>query len=105
MKLLVLLIIMSTVLSGAVHSVAAQKEETTIRVATFAGGCFWCTEADFEKVPGVVKVISGYTGGIKESDLRRGIIWHDGTCRVCPDILRLEKSHVSRTPRLLFQAC
>ena len=32
-------------------------------VATFAGGCFWCTEADFEKVPGVQKVVSGYTGG------------------------------------------
>ncbi|MDK2848732.1 MAG: peptide methionine sulfoxide reductase msrA/msrB [Desulfuromonadales bacterium] len=35
----------------------------TQMVATFAGGCFWCVEADFEKVPGVVKVISGYTGG------------------------------------------
>ena len=34
-----------------------------LSVATFAGGCFWCTEADFEKVPGVVKVVSGYTGG------------------------------------------
>jgi peptide methionine sulfoxide reductase msrA/msrB len=33
------------------------------RIATFAGGCFWCLEADFEKVPGVEKVISGYTGG------------------------------------------
>jgi len=32
-------------------------------VATFAGGCFWCTESDFEKVDGVVEVISGYTGG------------------------------------------
>jgi peptide methionine sulfoxide reductase msrA/msrB len=32
-------------------------------VATFAGGCFWCVEADFDKVPGVVKTISGYTGG------------------------------------------
>jgi peptide methionine sulfoxide reductase msrA/msrB len=31
--------------------------------ATFAGGCFWCTEADFEKVDGVVEAISGYTGG------------------------------------------
>ncbi len=32
-------------------------------VATFAGGCFWCTESDFEKTDGVVEVISGYTGG------------------------------------------
>ena len=31
--------------------------------AVFAGGCFWCTESDFEKVEGVVEVISGYTGG------------------------------------------
>ena len=31
--------------------------------ATFAGGCFWCTESDFEKIDGVVEVISGYTGG------------------------------------------
>ncbi len=31
--------------------------------ATFAGGCFWCVEADFEKVPGVIEAISGYTGG------------------------------------------
>jgi peptide-methionine (S)-S-oxide reductase len=32
-------------------------------LATFAGGCFWCTEADFEKVPGVTSAVSGYTGG------------------------------------------
>ncbi len=34
--------------------------------AYFAGGCFWCTEADFEKLPGVLTVTSGYTGGHKE---------------------------------------
>ena len=33
--------------------------------ATFAGGCFWCMEPPFEKLPGVLKVISGYTGGSK----------------------------------------
>ena len=33
--------------------------------ATVAGGCFWCVESDFEKVDGVIKVISGYTGGHK----------------------------------------
>ncbi len=31
--------------------------------AFFAGGCFWCTESDFEKVEGVIEAISGYTGG------------------------------------------
>jgi peptide methionine sulfoxide reductase msrA/msrB len=31
--------------------------------AVFAGGCFWCTESDFEKVDGVIEAISGYTGG------------------------------------------
>jgi peptide methionine sulfoxide reductase msrA/msrB len=33
------------------------------QTAVFAGGCFWCTESDFEKVPGVIEAISGYTGG------------------------------------------
>jgi len=42
-------------------------EEKDLRVATFAGVCFWCTEADFDKLPGVVRVISGYTGGQKEN--------------------------------------
>lgn len=37
-----------------------------IQTAYFAGGCFWCTEADFEKVPGVTAVISGYLGGHTE---------------------------------------
>ena len=43
------------------------KENENLHKATFAGGCFWCTEADFEKLPGVVKVVSGYTGGQKEN--------------------------------------
>jgi peptide methionine sulfoxide reductase msrA/msrB len=42
-------------------------EDRQVDIATFAGGCFWCTEADFEKLPGVVKVISGYTGGTKKN--------------------------------------
>ncbi|MDO6590445.1 peptide-methionine (S)-S-oxide reductase [Loktanella sp. D2R18] len=34
-----------------------------IQTATVAGGCFWCVESDFEKVNGVIEVVSGYTGG------------------------------------------
>jgi peptide-methionine (S)-S-oxide reductase len=34
-----------------------------LATAIFAGGCFWCVEADFEKLPGVVDAESGYTGG------------------------------------------
>ncbi len=43
------------------------KEDKGLRVATFAGGCFWCTEVDFEKLPGVIRVVSGYTGGDEEN--------------------------------------
>ena len=35
--------------------------------ATFAGGCFWCVEADFDKVDGVIEAVSGYTGGSTEN--------------------------------------
>lgn len=41
--------------------------------ATFAGGCFWCIEADFEAVPGVVEAISGYTGGEVENPTYRQV--------------------------------
>lgn len=41
---------------------AAQAQAATA-TAVFAGGCFWCTESDFEKLPGVVAAESGYTAG------------------------------------------
>lgn len=43
-------------------AIAAPVPGTTQK-AIFAGGCFWCTESDFENIPGVIAAVSGYTGG------------------------------------------
>lgn len=40
-----------------------QTQLVKAETAILAGGCFWCVESDFERVPGVSKVVSGYTGG------------------------------------------
>ncbi len=39
------------------------SQKTHYKVATFAGGCFWCVESGFEHVPGVIGAVSGYSGG------------------------------------------
>ena len=49
--------------TGAALAQPADRSAPPRALATFAGGCFWCVEADFDKVPGVVSTISGYTGG------------------------------------------
>lgn len=41
--------------------------DPNLAVATLAGGCFWCVEAGYEKIPGVVEVVSGYSGGQTEN--------------------------------------
>lgn len=51
--------------SEAKNKMIKSNEKSSI--ATLAGGCFWCLEADFEKVPGVIKIISGYAGGSGEN--------------------------------------
>lgn len=69
LRILLLLIAASVLIacrqSDAVSSkeVLQQLQKENLAVATFAGGCFWCTESDFDKVHGVVSTISGYMGG------------------------------------------
>lgn len=48
--------------AGTAKKAQAPRPEHT-ETAIFAGGCFWCTEADFEKVEGVLEAVSGYIGG------------------------------------------
>jgi len=53
-----------TLLLGAMSPLrAAAQAKPALAKATFAGGCFWCMDAEFRKVPGVTAVVSGYTGG------------------------------------------
>lgn len=61
--------------------------------AVFAGGCFWCTESDFEKVPGVIGAQSGYTGGKKVNptyeEVSAGGTGHTEAVRVTYDPARV----------------
>jgi methionine-S-sulfoxide reductase len=72
------LLVMTLLAAGLVTVVAADKKDRDMtnnereaavsantELAIFAGGCFWCMEPPFEKLPGVLTVTSGYTGGQK----------------------------------------
>lgn len=61
--LLLFLITMITVESKEVPDINTTSLEEAQEVAILGGGCFWCTEAVFEKIGGVTDVVSGYAGG------------------------------------------
>lgn len=50
---------------------------TASEIAIFAGGCFWCVESDFDKVPGVLETISGYTGGHTKNPTYKAVTYKD----------------------------
>ncbi len=51
---------------------SAASDQTA--VAIFAGGCFWCVEADFDKVPGVLETVSGFIGGTTEDPSYKQVV-------------------------------
>ena len=61
------------VTSGDVKS----SELSEYKKAYFAGGCFWCMEESFDKINGVIKSISGYSGGHTENPTYKEVIYKD----------------------------
>jgi peptide-methionine (S)-S-oxide reductase len=62
-------------LSTAIATTAASAQQ--LATAIFAGGCFWCVESDFDHVPGVVKTISGFTGGRTKNPTYKQVTYGD----------------------------
>ena len=58
-----LYILAATLATAVAHAATTVKIPPGHAVATFAGGCFWCMEPPYDKIPGVDATISGYTGG------------------------------------------
>jgi peptide-methionine (S)-S-oxide reductase len=60
-------LVAASMLAAFTATTVSAASDDELATATFAGGCFWCVESDFDKVPGVVETISGYTGGTVEN--------------------------------------
>ncbi len=71
----------------------SEKSEKEFEQATLAGGCFWCMEPPYEKLDGVIEVISGYTGGHKKNptyeEVSSGTTGHAEAVRITYDPSRV----------------
>jgi peptide-methionine (S)-S-oxide reductase len=71
MRRIILLVLAIVAIAAGIALLAGRSDEAPAQTprraspatAIFAGGCFWCTESDFDHIPGVLSTISGYTGG------------------------------------------
>jgi peptide-methionine (S)-S-oxide reductase len=61
------------VLAGAATGFSQTMNTNHTETATFGGGCFWCMEAEFQRIPGVTHVTSGFAGGHTENPSYRDV--------------------------------
>lgn len=84
MRSLALVSVLALALGAPAPGVPAERA-----TATFAGGCFWCMEGPFEKLPGVFSVTSGYSGGQKKNptyeEVSAGVTGHAESVQVIYD--------------------
>lgn len=77
---------------------AHRAEAGERRDIVVAGGCFWCVEADFEKVPGVISAVSGYTGGSLKNpsykQVSRGGTGHYEAVKITYDSARVSRDEL-----------
>lgn len=91
------------------HMKKTQEELATYQRAYFSGGCFWCTESDLQKAPGVVEVVSGYAGGTlanptyadvtsEKSGHREAVeVYYDGKVTTYENLVRYHLMHIDPT--------
>ena len=93
----------TVLLALAVMSLPVRADDTPapkdgIGIATFGSGCFWCTESDFDKLPGVLTTVSGYMGGATKrptyEDVGSGRTGHAEVLQITYDSTKLSYADV-----------
>ena len=88
-----------TMMAGIVVLVmiaAIRPSHAATETAIVAGGCFWCVESDFEGVPGVRSVVSGYTGGKSQNPTYKDHDGHLEAVKITFDNSRISYAEVLR---------
>lgn len=78
-----------------IAGVSVSQKANAEDVITVAGGCFWCVEADFERVPGVIEAVSGFTGGDVQNPSYKDVV-SGGTGHIEAVQIRFDPAQVSR---------